>query len=173
MGAFGLSIINKLGNGDAIIGYGNFAIVISIVFVISTLITCFNVKEESTLDAEGKKAEKVNFKQTLSIIKRNDQLVTFIGIVLGMNLVMQISGGMALYYFTYVVGNENLFQVFTGFSGLAEIGGLMLFPILAPKIGRQNVFKLASFLPVAGFIMLLLCGYIAPQNAPLIAASGI
>ncbi|MGL5314747.1 MAG: melibiose:sodium transporter MelB [Peptostreptococcaceae bacterium] len=173
MGAFGLSIINKLGNGDAIVGYGKFAIVISIAFVICTIITCFNVKEESTLDAEGKKAEKVNFKQTISIIRKNDQLVTFIGIVLGMNLVMQISGGMALYYFTYVVGNENLFQVFTGFSGLAEIGGLMLFPILTSRIGRQNVFKLASFLPVVGFSMLLVCGYMAPQNALFIAISGI
>lgn len=173
MGAFGLSIINKLGNGDAIIGYGNFAIVISIAFVISTLITCFNVKEESTLDVEGKKAEKVNFKQTISIIRKNDQLVTFIGIVLGMNLVMQISGGMALYYFTYVVGNENLFQVYTGFSGLAEIGGLMLFPILTTRIGRQSVFKIASFLPVVGFTMLLISGYVAPQNVLLIATAGI
>ena len=173
MSAFGLTIINKLGNGDAIIGYGKFAIAIAVVFIIASLITCLNVKEEPTSKIEGKKAEKISFKQTIDIIRKNDQLVVFIGVVLGMNLIMQISGGMSLYYFTYVAGEQTLNQVYGGFAGLAEIGGLMLFPLLTSKIGRQNVFKLGSILPIIGFTMLLITGYIAPQNALFIATSGI
>ena len=66
-----------------------FAVVIAVVFVIATIITCLNVKERVETP---KNAEKVSFKQTLNIIRKNDQLVVFIGIVLGMNLIMQISG---------------------------------------------------------------------------------
>ena len=99
----------KLGNGDATKGYSVFAVVIAVVFVITSIITCLNVKERVETP---KNAEKVTFKQTIDIIRKNDQLVVFIGIVLGMNLVMQISGGMAIYYFTYVVGKESLFSVY-------------------------------------------------------------
>ncbi len=52
-----------------------------------------------------------------------------------MNLVMQISGGMAIYYFTYVVGKESLFSVYHAFAGIAEIAGLVLLPMLTKKDG--------------------------------------
>ncbi|WP_122638211.1 melibiose:sodium transporter MelB [Romboutsia sp. Marseille-P6047] len=170
IGALGIWIVKVLGGGDAVRGYGKFAFIIAIIFVISSLITCINVKERTETP---KNAEKVTFKQTLNIIRRNDQLVVFIGIVLGMNLVMQISGGTAIYYFKYVTGDENLFSFFTTFAGLAEIAGLMLYPILTKKIGRETVFKIGGILPIVGFILLLVAGYIAPQNIVYIAISGI
>ena len=170
MGTFGLSIVKKLGNGNVVKGYSSFAVVIAVAFIISAIITCLNVKERVETP---KNAEKVSFKQTLNIIRKNDQLVVFIGIVLFMNLIMQIIGGVSLYYFKYVIGNDKLNQVFYAFSGLAEIGGLMLFPILTKKIGRQDVFKVGSVLPILGCSMLLVFGIIAPKNAAFIAVSGI
>ena len=170
MGAFGLSLIDKLGNGNEIKGYELLAIGVAVIFVIATLITVFNFKEQVEVKNN---TEKVNFRQTLNIIRKNDQLVVFIGIVLFMNLIMQIIGGVSLYYFKYVIGNDKLNQVFYAFSGLAEIGGLMLFPILTKKIGRQNVFKLASILPILGCSMLLIFGIISPKNAAFIAISGV
>ena len=170
MGTFGLSIVKKLGNGNVVKGYSSFAVVIAVTFIISAIITCLNVKERVETP---KNAEKVSFKQTLNIIRKNDQLVVFIGIVLFMNLIMQIIGGVSLYYFKYVIGNDKLNQVFYAFSGLAEIGGLMLFPILTKKIGRQDVFKVGSVLPILGCSMLLVFGIIAPKNAAFIAVSGI
>ena len=65
VGTFGLSIISKLGNGDTIKGYSVFAIVVAIVFIISTMITCLNVKERVET---SKNTEKVNFKQAINII---------------------------------------------------------------------------------------------------------
>ena len=167
---FGLMLISFLGIGNNSIGYFRLGVGIAIIFVISTLITVFNVKEQVEVKNN---TEKVNFRQTLNIIRKNDQLVVFIGIVLFMNLIMQIIGGVSLYYFKYVIGNDKLNQVFYAFSGLAEIGGLMLFPILTKKIGRQNVFKLASILPILGCSMLLIFGIISPKNAAFIAISGV
>ena len=89
-----------------------------------------------------------------------------------MNLVMQISGTMAIYYFRYVSGKESLFSVYQAFAGIAEISGLILLPMLTKKIGRENVFKLGSILPIVGFLILFVAGIIAPQNAIFIAIAG-
>ena len=169
MGTFGLSIVKKLGNGNVVKGYSSFAVVIAVTFIISAIITCLNVKERVETP---KNAEKVSFKQTLNIIRKNDQLLVFIGIVLGMNLIMQISGSMAIYYFTYVVGKESLFSVYQAFAGIAEISGLVLLPILTKKIGREDVFKFGSILPIAGFLLLFVAGIVAPQNALFIGMAG-
>lgn len=170
VGTFGLSIVSKLGDGDDIVGWSRFAMIIAVVFVIASLLTVLNVKEKTVAPVSE---EKVTLKQTFNIIKKNDQLVVFIGVILTFNLAMQLSGGMALYYFKYVVGNENLFPIFTAFAGLAEIAGLMMFPMLAKRIGRQKVYAVACSLPIVGFAMLLVAGFILPNNAILVAVSGI
>ena len=169
IGSLGLTMIDKLGKGDTARGYELLAICISVAFVLCTLVLMFNLKEN--VEVKGKK-EKVNFKQTLAIMKNNDQLLVFIGIVLGMNLILQISGAASLYYFKYVIGNEKLNQVFYAFSGIAEISGLMLFPILTKKIGRQKVFRIASYLPIIGFALLFVFGMIAPTNGMFVGIAG-
>ena len=166
---FGIALVNKLGNGNQIKGFEYFALGIVIIFIISTIVTCINVKEKTQVQVNN---EKVNIKQAFNILKQNDQLLVFIGIVLGMNLIMQISGSMAIYYFTYVVGKENLFSVYQAFAGIAEISGLVLLPILTKKIGREDVFKFGSILPIAGFLLLFVAGIVAPQNALFIGMAG-
>ena len=95
-----------------------------------------------------------------------------------MNLMLQLLGGMALYYFKYangyVPGDEvPMFTIYNGFAGFAEIGGLLLFPILAQKIGRQKLFKVGCFVPVVGLIGLLLTGIFAPNNALFVVISAL
>ena len=174
MGAFGLSIVNTLGNGNQTKGYGAFAIIISVIFVITSIITVVNVKDSSCNATEiNKKAEKTGLKKAFKLIKENDQLMVFIGVVLAYNLVAQLSGGMSIYYFKYVVGNENMYQVFTAFAGLAEISALMLFPMLSKRMSKKGVFRLACYLPAVGLIILLFAGIFVPGNAAIIALSGI
>ena len=141
IGTFGLTFVALLGGGNDVKGFELLAVVIAAIFILSSVITCLNVKEPSTLTAEGtdKKADRVTFKQMTQIIRKNDQLMVFMGVVLCMNLMMQLLGGMAIYYFKYATGNDGMFKIYNGTAGLAEIGGLLLFPILARKIGRQKL----------------------------------
>lgn len=164
---FGLSLVNLFGQGDNVKGYEDLALTIAIVFIICSIITCVNIKEPSTLQPKGtdKKVDRVTFKQTLQIIGKNDQLMVFMGIVLCMNLMGQLLGGMGVYYFKYATGNESMFTIYNGTAGLAEIGGLLLFPFLARKIGRQKLFAVGCSVPVIGLIGLLFCGLLAPQTA--------
>ena len=156
IGAFGLAMVNKLGSGDQTIGYGKLAIIISVIFVISSIITVVNVKDSScNMASSGQSAEKTTLKQAFKVIKENDQLLVYIGVVLAYNLVAQLAGGMAIYYFKYVTGNENMYSVFTAFASLAEISALILFPIISKKMSKRNVFRMACYLPAVGLIMLL------------------
>ena len=174
IGAFGLAIVNKLGSGDQTIGYSKLAIIISVIFVITSIITVVNVKDSSCdMSVSGEKAEKTTLKQAIKVIKENDQLLVYIGVVLAYNLVAQLAGGMAIYYFKYVTGKESMYSVFTAFASIAEISALILFPILSKKMSKRSVFRMAFYLPVVGLVMLLLVGIFLPTNTVLVATSGI
>ena len=166
---FGIALVNKLGNGNQIKGFEYFALGIVIIFIISTIVTCINVKEKTQVQVNN---EKVNIKQAFNILKQNDQLLVFIGIVLAYNLAMQLAGGAAIYYFKYVAGKESLFSLYSFFK-VAEIGGLMLFPVVTRKIGRQQVFRMATILPMFGLIRLFISGLIAPQSILFISVSAV
>lgn len=170
IGSLGLFMVARLGNGNQLAGYSKFAIIIAIIFVVTSIITVINVKDRTKAVKNNK---KIKVKEMINIIKSNDQLLIFIGIVLAMNLFSQLVGGMALYYFTYVAGNEHLFSVFVGFSGVAEMSALALFPILAQKFGRKKLFKGACALEIIGLVLLLVAGFIAVQNIVFIAVSSI
>ena len=166
---FGIALVNKLGNGNQIKGFEYFALGIVIIFIISTIVTCINVKEKTQVQVNN---EKVNIMQAFNILKQNDQLLVFIGIVLAYNLAMQLAGGAAIYYFKYVAGKESLFSLYSFFK-VAEIGGLMLFPVVTRKIGRQQVFRMATILPMFGLITLFISGLIAPQSILFISVSAV
>lgn len=167
---FGLYIINyfnRLAGNENLFdetGYTIFAVVIALIFIVTIGITVFNVKEESTI---GTFAEKTSLKQAFRIIVKNDQLLAFIGLLLTFNLCTQIAKSFAVYYFKNVCGNEYLYSIF-GLSIIAEMVGLVCFPKIAGKISRENVYALACGLPIAGFVLLGIFGFIAPQSAPLV-----
>lgn len=167
---FGLYIINHLNKlaGESNLyaekGYTLFAIIIAVIFIVTIGITVFNVKEESTV---GESAEKTSLKQAFRVIVENDQLLAYIGLLLTFNLCTQIAKSFAVYYFKCVCGNEYLYSIF-GFAIIAEMAGLVAFPKIAAKISREKVYACACALPVAGFALLGIAGYVAPKSAVLV-----
>ncbi len=142
------------------IGFTHFAIVVAILFIVTIGITVLNVKEKSTL---GTKATKTSFKQAFHIIIKNDQLVSFIGLLLTFNLATQIVKSFAVYYFKDVIGNEWLYSIF-GFAWAAEMVGLIVFPRVARLMPRQNVYAWSCGLVVCGVAILGIAGLVLPQN---------
>ncbi|MGG5333215.1 melibiose:sodium transporter MelB [Enterococcus sp. AZ163] len=170
VGTFGLQIVNKLGGGNQLQGFQMIAVIIAVIFIVLIGITVTNVPEAATLDQ--KNAPKITIKTAVNVIKKNDQLLAFIGFLLTFNLSMQILNGFMIYYFKYVAGSERLFSLFF-FTIFAEMLGLMLFPKISRKISREKTYILACALPVAGLTLLLVSGFIAPTNVILAMASGL
>ena len=69
--------------------------------------------------------------------------------------------------FKNVCGNEYLYSIF-GFAIIAEMLGLICFPKIAAKISREKVYAMACGLPIAGFVLLGIAGFVAPQSAVLV-----
>jgi melibiose permease len=58
-----------------------------------------------------------------------------------------------------------LYPIYAGVAGFAQIASMAIFPALSKKIGKKASVFLASFLPVLGFALLWILGYVAPTNA--------
>ena len=111
--------------------------------------------------------------QMVHIIAKNDQLLVAIGIILTFNMAMQIINSVSTFYFIYVAGSKTMFSVFTMFACFAEIFGLFIYPKMVQKFSRSMVYAASCITPVAGLVVLLVTGYIMPQNALFTAAAGI
>lgn len=174
IGAFGLKLVDQLGRGNEAQGYSSLAMVIAVVFVLTILITVVFVRDRSSQEAAaGQQDGRITLMDAFHIIVGNDQLKVYIGVVLAYNMMVQLGGGMALYYFKYVCGDENLFPIFTTAASAAEIIALFAFPVLSRFMSKKQVFALASFTPAVGLITLLVAGVVAPTNIPLIILCGL
>lgn len=170
-GTYGLHIVGKLGNGDQGQGFFNVAMLIAVLFVMSAFLIARNVKEKSA-PANAKPAERFSFKDVLVIIGKNDQLKALIGTVLSFQIANLLVGGFAIYYFSYALGNADLFPVYMMVAGIAEVAGVFLFPRIASALPRKHLWVIACGFPVLSCITLLIMGFIAPGNAILIGIAG-
>jgi len=168
-GTFGLQVVNLLGNGDKMKGFQLVAILLAIAFVVLIAITVTNVPEAPTLDQ--KDSPKLTIKKAIEVLKSNDQLSAFIGLLLTFNLSMQILNGFMIYYFKYVTGAEGLFSLFF-FTIFAEMLGLLLFPKISRAISREKTYILACGLPAIGLLTLLVAGFVAPTSVVLAMVAG-
>ena len=167
---FGLQAIDLLGKGNTQLGFSKFAWIIAIIFVITIGVTVINVKSADRVKVNNE--SKVSFKQAINVIKQNDQLLVAIATILTFNFAMQCMGGAQTYYFIYVAGNKGLYSTFAVFAQLSEMLGLLIFPKIAKKMTKKQVYLFASVIPVLGFAILFVTGFLSPESYLLTALSG-
>ena len=168
--SLGLKIVSVLGKGNQKSGFLLFAIIVSVIFIVTISITVKNTREHNSSQANQ---EKTTLKQMMLVLVKNDQLIAFLALVLLFTIGQQIIASIQLYYFKYVIGSEELFTIFVSFSGIATICGLFVFPKIVEKLSRVKVHILGCTLPIIGILLLLIAGIIAPQNSLLVGLSGI
>ena len=175
--SFGLIMVAWLGRGDDVRGFAILASIISVVFIIASVLTCLTCKERIVIP----QAEKTSIKGMVKVLFKNDQVKIILGIALFFNIAYQLSNSFALYYFKYVAertfdieGNGILYPMYAGVAGFAQMGSMAVLPFLSKKIGKKMSFFLASFCPVFGFALLWVLGYVAPTSVIGVAVcSGI
>lgn len=168
--SFGLALVGKFGGGNNLKGFSIFAIAISVVFILTEIICCLTCKENIVVA----KQEKTTIKDMVKVLFKNDQVKIVLGIALFFNIAYQLSNGFALYYFKYVAernfdGTDGiLYPVYAAVAGIAQMASMAILPFFAKKIGKKISFFIASLLPVLGFALLWIFGYVAPTNAVLV-----
>ena len=168
-GTYGLHIVGELGNGDQGQGFFNVSMLIAVLFVMSAFLIARNVKEKVVTDT---KVEKFNLKDVLAIIGKNDQLKALIGSIMSFQVANLLVGGFAIYYFTYALGNAELFPVYMAVAGIAEVAGVFFFPRLAAFIPRKNLWLMACGFPILSGLVLVVMGFVAPGEVLFIGLAG-
>ncbi|WP_257264666.1 melibiose:sodium transporter MelB [Endozoicomonas sp. ONNA2] len=169
MGTYGLYCVGLLGDGNEGRGFFYLCIGIVISFIASALITFFQVKEKIEITVSS---EKFSADDVKKIIIGNDQLKSLIGFVLSFNIAIQLIGGFAIYYFTYAIGKEELFPMFSLVAGIAEFSGIFLYPWISQVVDRRIMWPLACGFPILCCIVLFASSVISPKSAILVGIAG-
>lgn len=156
--------------GNAVRGYGMFAVVAAVLFLLFQLLTVFGIKERPRRDTE----EKVSVRQMFRILGQNDQLVTIavtlLLYTLGSGLLIAFC--MNFFYFEFGYGGIGI-TIFTAMYAIATLTSQLMYPLFTRRMNRQKIIVLSIAISIVGYLMLLGFGYVLPKTEILLYAIGL
>ncbi|MBN6065103.1 melibiose:sodium transporter MelB [Aggregatibacter actinomycetemcomitans] len=170
-----MPFVDYVGGADKSFGFRMFTLVIITFFIASTIITLVNVKEKYSSDSieSGEPQKKVPLKTLVSLIPRNDQLSSLLIMALCYNIAGNIISGFAIYYFTYVVGDKEMFPYYMSYAGIANLAVIVLFARLAKFFSRRTLWVGISVSSILSCAILAYTGIAEHHSIFLIILAGI
>ncbi|MGN0141212.1 MAG: glycoside-pentoside-hexuronide (GPH):cation symporter [Roseburia sp.] len=146
--------VQILGNGNERVGFRWFALAVAVVFVVFITITCWNIKEKSTVSVDSPSVGQM-FRALLA----NDQAMTVVVTIVLINCSIYITSNLVIYFFKYDFGGAgwyNSYTLFNTFGGAIQILSMMLFfPLLRKFLSTIRVFYVSFAMAIAGYAVLL------------------
>ena len=152
-------------------GFMWFSLIVAVLFVLFTLITCINIKEKSTVDMEAPSVGQM-FKALL----QNDQAMTVVVAIVLVNSAIYITSNLVIYFFKYDFGGESwkwaytLFNTFGG--GIQILAMMLLFPLLRKFFSALQIFYVSFAMAILGYIALLALAFTNMSNVYLLFIPG-
>lgn len=163
-----VGIVPILGKGDKRLGYTLFAAMIAIFFVLSISMTVFNIKEQTSI-----KQKSASIKEMLRSLLQNDQALIVVTAIIIFNASLYLTQQLALYFFTYDIGNEALFSIFGGIGGVAQILAMISLPFLRKRFECTKILVLAITTALAGYGFLFFLGTFKITNIILLCSAAV
>ena len=165
---FTMMLVPMLGNlfagADAgakmieIVGFKWFSLIVAILFIVFTALTCINIKEKSTTEMET-----VSVGQMFKALVQNDQAMTVTIAIVLINCSIYITSNLVIYFFKYDFGGtgwNDAYVLFNMFGGAMQVLSMMLFyPLLRRKFSSLQIFYICLGMAVAGYAVLLLLAF--------------
>ncbi len=170
-GGLGIMAVNFLGNGDDARGYMLYAAVAAALAIFSAIVAC--MWTEQNIEVSEEATASFNLKAAARLILKNDQFVVLLLLALLFNFSANMTGGLNLYFYTYVLGDNSLFGTYMLWAGIFGTGSLLIFPKLVGAFGRQSIFSMSILMPVVSAVVLYIAANFAPTSKPLIAVAGV
>ena len=124
------------------------AAVIAVLYLGFLLFPLLGVKEK-----RAEKQESTTIRQMWNALVKNDQLMWT---TLSMALFMVgycTTVGFAVYYMRYQYGNESMYIVLVAVCGVSQLASLAVYPKVAKKMNRRQLYTFATALVVAGYVI--------------------
>ena len=161
---FTMMLVPMLGNmfagADAgakaleIVGFKWFSLLVALLFVVFTVLTCLNVKEKSTVSMDA-----VSVGQMFKALVQNDQAMTVTVAIVLINMSIYITSNLVIYFFKYDFGTtgwNDAYVLFNMFGGAMQVLSMMaLYPLLRRRFTSLQIFYICLGMAVAGYAVLL------------------
>lgn len=135
-------------------GFKWLSLIVAVLFIIFTLVTCIFIKEKSSVDMET-----ASVKDMFRALIQNDQAMTMVIAIVLVNTAVYITNNLVIYFFKYDIANitwQNDYTLFTTFGGGMQIIAMMLFfPLLRKFLDTIKIFYLSIASAVLGYVVLL------------------
>lgn len=136
-------------------GFMFFALIVAVIFIVFTIITCIAVKEKSAVNVKTPTVGEM-FKALFT----NDQALTVVIAIVLINGSLYITSNLLIYFFKYDVAGEgwrNTYTLFNTFGGGIQILSMMLFfPLIRKFLSITKVFYTSVFMAIGGYGALLI-----------------
>lgn len=126
------------------------SVIVSLVMVGFIMLMLILVKEERTI---VKTQETTEIKEILSVIVKNDHLLWIVISLLLFTIANTTTTSFGIYYFQYIMGDEDLYSVFAGVLALSQLAALGSFPMISQRLGRKKTYALGTVLVVLGYLL--------------------
>lgn len=144
-------------------GFKGLALIVSILFIVFTVITCVCIKEKSSVDMET-----ASVKDMFKALLQNDQAMTMVIAIVLVNSAVYITSNLVIYFFKYDISNvswQNDYTLFTTFGGGMQILSMILFfPILRKFFDTIKIFYISVYSALIGYTVLLIMSLIGIKS---------
>ena len=149
------------------VGFSWFSVIIAVLFIAFTVLTCVNVKEKSTTDMQT-----TSVGQMFKALLQNDQTMAVVIAIVLINCSIYITSNLVLYFFKYDFGGTSWYgsyTLFNTFGGAIQILSMMLFyPMLRRRFSSNTIFYISLFMAIIGYAVLLLLASTNMSNVYLL-----
>lgn len=139
-----------LGQGNELLGFKWFALIIAVLFVVFITITCVSIKEKSTVNVDSPSVG-----QMFKALIRNDQAMTVVITIVLINCSLYITSNLLIYFFKYDFGGEKWYDsytLFNTFGGAIQILSMMVFfPLMRKMMSALKVFYVSFVMAIVGY----------------------
>ncbi len=167
-----VSALGKLAGGTTAseierLGYRYFALIIAVLFMLFTAITCMTIREKSSVDMKT-----ASVKEMFRALFRNDQAMTMVVAIVMINTALYITSNLVIYFFKYDFSPSTWqanYTLFNTFGGAFQILAMMiLFPVLRRFMNTLNIFYFSFSMAFAGYLVLLVIAFSGSSNVYLL-----
>lgn len=150
-----IKCVIALGRGDERSGFRLFALIIAVLFILFTTITCLKIKEKSTVNVDSP-----SVRQMFRALIQNDQAMTVVLVIVLVNCSLYVTSNLLIYFFKYDMGGakwSDSYTLFNTFGGGVQILSMMIFfPLFRRFMSTIRVFYTSLALAMAGYGILLI-----------------